>query len=303
LRTFVDAHRATFGVEPICKVLQVAPSGYRRHAALAREPHRRCARAKRDALLLPEIERVWQGNMQVYGADKVWKQLDREGMTVARCTVERLMRRLGLRGVVRGKVVRTTVSDGKAPCPLDRVNRQFRAERPNQLWVSDFTYVSTWQGWLYVAFVVDVFARRIVGWRVSTSMKTDFVLDALEQALYARQPERDSALIHHSDRGSQYVSIPYSERLAEAGIEPSVGSKGDSYDNALAETINGLYKAELIHRRAPWKSREAVELATLEWVAWFNHHRLLGSIGYIPPAEAEANYYRQLAGQATTVEA
>ena len=303
MRTFVDAHRATFGVEPICKVLQVAPSGYRRHAALAREPHRRCARAKRDALLLPEIERVWQGNMQVYGADKVWKQLDREGMTVARCTVERLMRRLGLRGVVRGKVVRTTVSDGKAPCPLDRVNRQFRAERPNQLWVSDFTYVSTWQGWLYVAFVVDVFARRIVGWRVSTSMQTDFVLDALEQALYARQPERDSALIHHSDRGSQYVSIRYSERLAEAGIEPSVGSKGDSYDNALAETINGLYKAELIHRRAPWKSREAVELATLEWVAWFNHHRLLGSIGYIPPAEAEANYYRQLAGQATTVEA
>lgn len=284
-------------------MLQIAPSGYRRHVAQVREPHRRCARAKRDALLLPEIERVWQGNLQVYGADKVWKQLQREGMAVARCTVERLMRRQGLRGVVRGKVVRTTVSNGKAPCPLDRVNRQFRAERPNQLWVSDFTYVSTWQGWLYVAFVIDVFARRIVGWRVSTSMKTDFVLDALEQALYARQPERDSALIHHSDRGSQYVSIRYSERLAEAGIEPSVGSKGDSYDNALAETINGLYKAELIHRRAPWKSREAVELATLEWVAWFNHHRLLGSIGYIPPAEAEANYYRQLAGQAATAEA
>ena len=284
-------------------MLQIAPSGYRRHAAQVREPHRRCARAKRDALLLPEIERVWQGNLQVYGADKVWKQLRREGMAVARCTVERLMRRQGLRGVVRGKVVRTTVSDGKAPCPLDRVNRQFRAERPNQLWVSDFTYVSTWQGWLYVAFVIDVFARRIVGWRVSTSMKTHFVLDALEQALYARQPERDSALIHHSDRRSQYVSIRYSERLAEAGMEPSVGSKGDSYDNALAETINGLYKAELIHRRAPWKSREAVELATLEWVAWFNHHRLLGSIGYIPPAEAEANYYRQLASQAATVEA
>ncbi|MEW5836512.1 MAG: IS3 family transposase [Pseudomonadota bacterium] len=303
LRDFVDAHRATFGVEPICKVLQIAPSGYRRHVAQVREPHRRCARAKRDALLLPEIERVWQSNLQVYGADKVWKQLGREGMAVARCTVERLMRRRGLRGVVRGKVVRTTVSDGKAPCPLDRVNRQFRAERPNQLWVSDFTYVSTWQGWLYVAFVIDVFARRIVGWRVSTSMKTDFVLDALEQALYARQPERDSAQIHHSDRGSQYVSIRYSERLAEAGIEPSVGSKGDSYDNALAETINGLYKAELIHRRAPWKSREAVELATLEWVAWFNHHRLLGSIGYIPPAEAEANYYRQLASQAASTEA
>jgi len=283
-------------------VLQIAPSGYRRHAAQVREPHRCCARAKRDALLVPEIKRVWQGNLQVYGADKVWRQLGREGMAVARCTVERLMRQQGLRGVVRGKVVRTTVSDSKAPCPLDRVNRQFRAERPNQLWVSDFTYVSTWQGWLYVAFVIDVFARRIVGWRVSSSMKADFVLDALEQALYARQPERDSPLIHHSDRGSQYVSIRYSERLAEAGIEPSVGSKGDSYDNALAETINGLYKAELIHRRAPWKSRAAVELATLEWVAWFNHYRLLGSIGYIPPAEAEANYYRQLASQAATVE-
>jgi putative transposase len=263
----------------------------------------RCARAKRDALLIPEVERVWQGNLQVYGADKVWKQLGREGMTVARCTVERLMRRQGLRGVVRGKVVRTTISDNKAPCPLDRVNRQFKADRPNQLWVSDFTYVSTWQGWLYVAFVIDVFARRIVGWRVSSSMRTDFVLDALEQALYARQPERDQSLIHHSDRGSQYVSIRYSERLAEAGIEPSVGSKGDSYDNALAETINGLYKAELIHRRAPWKTKEALELATLEWVAWFNHHRLLGPIGYIPPAEAEAHYYQQLASQAATVEA
>ncbi len=198
--------------------------------------------------------------------------------------------------------MRTTIRDHKAPCPLDKVNRQFRAERPNQLWVSDFTYVSTWQGWLYVAFVVDVFARRIVGWRVSTSMSTDFVLDALEQALYARQPERDSKLIHHSDRGSQYVSIRYSERLSEAGVEPSVGSKGDSYDNALAETINGLYKAELIHRRAPWKTREAVELATLEWVSWFNHYRLLEPIGYIPPAEAEANYYRQLNRQASAVE-
>ena len=241
--------------------------------------------------------------MQVYGADKVWKQLGREGVAVARCTVERLMRDLGLRGVMRGKVVKTTVSDGKALCPLDRVNRVFKADRPNQLWVSDFTYVSTWQGWLYVAFVLDVFARRIVGWRVSSSMRTDFVLDALEQALYARQPERQEGLIHHSDRGSQYVSIRYSERLAEAGIEPSVGSKGDSYDNALAETINGLYKAELIHRRAPWKTKESVELATLEWVSWFNHHRLLEPIGYILPAEAEANYYRQLASQATTVAA
>ena len=303
MRDFIDEHRATHGVEPICKVLQMAPSGYRRYAAQQRDPDKRCDRAKRDDTLAPQIEQVWQANMQVYGADKVWRQLAREGTAVARCTVERLMRRQGLRGVRRGKVVRTTISDSKAPCPLDRVNRQFKADRPNQLWVSDFTYVSTWQGWLYVAFVIDVFARRIVGWRVSTSMRTDFVLDALEQALYARQPERDNSLIHHSDRGSQYVSIRYSERLAEAGVEPSVGSKGDSYDNALAETINGLYKAELIYRRGPWKTRQAVELATLEWVSWFNHHRLLQPIGYIPPAEAEANYYRQLASQAATVEA
>lgn len=280
--------------------MQIAPSGYRRYAAQQRNPELRCARARRDDTLIQHIERIWQANLQVYGADKVWRQMNREGIAVARCTVERLMRRLSLRGAIRGKVVRTTLSDTKAPCPLDRVNRQFKAERPNQLWVSDFTYVSTWQGWLYVAFVVDVFARRIVGWRVSRSMHTDFVLDALEQALYARQPERDRKLIHHSDRGSQYVSIRYSERLAEAGIEPSVGSKGDSYDNALAETINGLYKAELIHRRAPWKTREAVELATLEWVSWFNHSRLLEPIGYIPPAEAEAKYYRQFANQAAT---
>jgi transposase InsO family protein len=244
---------------------------------------------------MPQIQRLWEANMQVYGADKVWRQMNREGIEVARCTVERLMKRLGLAGARRGKVVRTTIPDNAVPCPLDRVNRQFRADRPNQLWVSDFTYVSTWQGWLYVAFVIDVFARRIVGWRVSRSMRTDFVLDALEQALYARQPALSDALIHHSDRGSQYVSIRYTERLGEAGIEPSVGSRGDSYDNALAETINGLYKAELIHRRAPWKTMEAVELATLEWVSWFNHHRLLEPIGYIPPAEAEANYYRQLA--------
>lgn len=300
MRAFVDEHRDAFGVESICKVLRIAPSGYRQHAAQQRNPALRCARAQRDESLIPHIERVWVANLQVYGADKVWKQLNREGIVVARCTVERLMRRLGLRGVIRGKVVRTTVADTVAPCPLDRVNRQFEASRPNQLWVADFTYVSTWQGWLYVAFVIDVFARRIVGWRVSRSMHTDFVLDALEQALYARQPEREEALIHHSDRGSQYVSIRYSERLAEAGIEPSVGSKGDSYDNALAETINGLYKAEVIHRRAPWQTWEAVELATLEWVSWFNHHRLLEPIGYIPPAEAEANYYRQLANQAAT---
>ena len=303
MRDFVDAHRDTHGVEPICRVLRIAPSGYRRHAAQKRNPSLRPARARRDDELMPQIERVWQANFQVYGADKVWKQLGREGMPVARCTVERLMRRQGLRGVMRGKIVRTTVSDMKAPCPLDQVNRQFRAERPNQLWVSDFTYVSTWQGWLYVAFVIDVFARRIVGWRVSSSMRTDFVLDALEQALWARQPERNNSLVHHSDRGSQYVSIRYSERLAEAGIEPSVGSKGDSYDNALAETINGLYKAELIHKRAPWKTKEAVEFATLEWVAWFNNVRLLEPIGYIPPAEAEANYYQQLAEQPAAIAA
>ena len=278
-------------------MLQIAPSGYRCHAARNRKPELRCARAKRDDELAIEIQAVWQANMQVYGADKVWHQMNREGTKVARCTVERLMKRLGLQGVRRGKVIRTTVPDKAAPCPLDRVNRQFKADRPNQLWVSDFTYVSTWQGWQYVAFVIDVFARHIVGWRVSSSMRTDFVLDALEQALFDRRPERADALIHHSDRGSQYVSILYTERLAQAGIEPSVGSRGDSYDNALAETINGLYKAELIHRRAPWKTRESVELATLEWVSWFNHHRLLEPLGYIPPAEAEANYYRQLANQ------
>ena len=283
-------------------MLQTAPSGYWRYAAQQRDPQLRCARARRDDSLVPSVERVWQTNLRVYGADKVWKQLNRENIAIARCTVERLMRKLGIQGIRRGKVVRTTLSDTKAPCPLDRVNRQFKAHRPNQLWVSDFTYVSTWQGWLYVAFVIDVYARRIVGWRVSRSMHTQFVLDALEQALYARQAERDGELIHHSDRGSQYVSVRYSERLAEAGIEPSVGSKGDSYDNALAETINGLYKAEVIHRRS-WPTCAAVEMATLEWVSWFNHHRLLEPIGYIPPAEAEANYYRQLAGQVSMVEA
>ena len=228
--------------------------------------------------------------MQVYGAQKVWRQLKREGIAVARCTVERLMRKQGLAGARRGKVVRTTVPNPAAPCPRDHVNRQFVAQRPNQLWVSDFTYVSTWQGFVYVAFVIDVYARFIVGWRVSRNMQTDFVLDALEQASYARQPDRDS-LIHYSDRGVQYVSIRYSERLAEAGIEPWVGSKGDSYDNALAETINGLCKAEVIHRRGPWKTAEAVEIATLEWVSWFNHHRLLEPIGYIPPAEFEEMHY------------
>ncbi|RPE64462.1 transposase InsO family protein [Tibeticola sediminis] len=293
MNAFIDAHRARCGVEPICNALQVAPSAYRRHAARQRNPALLPARTRRDASLLPQVRRVYEQNLRIYGADKVWRQLRREGTLVARCTVERLMRLGGLQGVRRGKAVRTTVPDTKAPCPLDRVNRQFKAQRPNQLWVADFTYVSTWQGFVYVAFIIDVFARYIVGWRVSSSMQTDFVLDALEQALYARQPWRHGTLTHHSDRGSQYVSIRYSERLAEADIEPSVGSTGDSYDNALAETINGLYKAEIIHRRGPWKTREAVELATLEWVSWFNNHRLLEPIGYIPPAEAEANYWQQ----------
>ncbi|WP_155739074.1 IS3 family transposase [Ralstonia solanacearum] len=297
VKAYIDRYRDAYGVEPICKVLQIAPSCYRRHAAQQRNPALRCKRAQRDDTLTPDVKRVWHANWQVYGADKVWKQMNREGIRVARCTVERLMRRLGLQGVRRGKTVRTTTPDASAPCPLDRVQRVFKAERPNQLWVSDFTYVSTWQGWRYVAFVIDVFARRIVGWRVSSTMRTDFVLDALEQALYDRQPASSDALVHHSDRGSQYLSIRYTERLAEVGIEPSVGSRGDSYDNALAETINGLYKAELIHRRAPWKSGESIELATLQWVHWFNHIRLLDPIGYIPPAEAEANYWRKLASE------
>ncbi len=295
MRAFIDEHRDIYGVEPICKVLQIAPSGYWRYAARCREPERQSSRACKDAVLIPEISRVFKESKGVYGTQKIWRQLNREGCTVARCSVERLMRKMGIEGVRRGGKVRTTVPDTKTPCPLDRVNRQFRAERPNQLWVSDFTYVSTWQGWLYVAFVIDVFARRIVGWRVSSCMSTDFVLDALEQALYARQPTLSDNLVHHSDRGSQYLSIRYTERLAQGGIEPSVGSKGDSYDNALAETVIGLYKTEVIRHRGPWKSRVSVELATLEWVAWFNHHRLLGSIGYIPPAEAEERYYQDQA--------
>jgi len=272
-------------------------TAYRRHAARLRNSALLSARAQRDK---PRIEDVWNANLRVYGANKVWRQLRREGVAVARCTVERLMRRQGLQGVRRDKAQRTTVADPKAPCPLDRVNRQFKAARPNQLWVSDFTYVSTWQGWVYVAFVVDAFSRRIVGWRQSSSMHIEFVLDALEQALYERRPSQNDGLVHHSDRGSQYLSIRYSERLAEAGIEPSVGSKGDSYDNALAETINGLYKAEVIHRR-PWKTKQAVELATLEWVSWFNHHRLMEPLNYILPAEFEANYHQQRAGRAASV--
>jgi transposase InsO family protein len=288
---FIDDQRAVHGVEPICKVLPIAPSTYHAHAAKRIDPLRLSARARRDVALRIEVRRVFEANFRVYGVRKVWRQMQREGFDVARCTVARLMRAMGLAGVIRGKPVRTTIGDRSAPCPLDRVNRQFRAPAPNMLWVSDFTYVATWTGFVYVAFVIDTFARRIVGWRASRTAHASFVLDALEQALHDRRPTRRGGLIHHSDRGSQYVSIRYSERLAEAGIEPSVGSVGDSYDNALAETINGLYKAEVIHRRGPWRNFEAVEYATLEWVDWFNHRRLLEPIGNIPPAEAEAQYY------------
>jgi len=292
MTAFIDQHRDRFGVEPICQALPIAPSTYFAHAACRRDPDLRSARAKRDAALSPEIRRVHRENFEVYGVRKVWRQLRRERFDVARCTVARLMKRLGLKGVIRGKRVRTTISDPATPCPLDHVKRQFKASRPNELWVSDFTYVSTWQGFVYVAFIIDVFARRIVGWRVCSTAHTDFVLDALEQALYDRRPPGGKRLVAHSDRGSQYTSIRYTERLAEAGIEPSVGSVGDSYDNALAETINGLYKAEVIHRRR-WPSRADVELATLQWVDWYNHRRLLEPIGDVPPAEAEQHYYQQ----------
>jgi putative transposase len=291
---FIDDHREVYGVEPICRVLPIAPSTYRAHAARRKNPDLAPAREKRDRVLAAEVRRVFEENFSVYGARKVWRQLQREGFDVARCTVSRLMNEMGLAGAIRGKPRRTTVSDRAAPCPLDRVNRQFQAPRPNALWVSDFTYVATWTGFVYVAFVIDAFARRIVGWRVSRTAHAGFVLDALEQALHDRRPVEGDGLIHHSDRGVQYVSIKYSERLAEAGIEPSVGSVGDSYDNALAETINGLYKAEVIHRRGPWRSFEAVEFATLEWVDWFNNRRLLEPIGNIPPAEAEERYYAML---------
>jgi putative transposase len=294
---FIDEQREVYGVEPICKVLPIAPSTYHDHAAKRRDPTKMSARARRDTALKPEVARVFAENFEVYGARKVWRQLVREGFGIARCTVERLMADLGLEGVIRGKPVRTTVPDKAAPCPLDHVNRVFHAPAPNRLWLSDFTYVSTWSGFVYVAFIIDAYARRIVGWRVSRTAHAGFVLDALEQALHARRPAHQTGLVPHSDRGSQYLSIRYTERLAEAGIEPSVGSVGDSYDNALAETINGLYKAEVIHRRGPWRNFEAVEFATLTWVDWFNHRRLLEPIGNIPPAEAEERYYATLQQQ------
>lgn len=286
------AHVESYGIEPMCRVLQIAPSTWHEHVRRRANPDLRSTRAKEDERLSKEIIRVHNKNFGVYGAKKVWLQLNREGFKVGRDRAARLMARLGLEGVVRGKVVRTTRPDKAAACPFDLVNRQFHAPAPNMLWVSDFTYVSTWAGMVYVAFVIDVFARRIVGWRVSRTQTASFVLDALEQALHARRPTE--SLIHHSDRGSQYVSIRYTERLSEAGIEPSVGSVGDSYDNALAESVIGLFKTEVIHRLGPWKSFEAVEYKTLEWVDWFNQQRLLEPIGNIPPAEAEANYYAAL---------
>ena len=287
MTTYIDAQRHCFGIEPICRVLQFAPATY--YAASSRTPS---ARRLRDEQLMPEITRVWNEHRQVYGADKVWRQLNREGIGVARCTVERLMQRLGIRGVVRGKTVRTTFGDETAARPADLVDRQFRAAAPNHLWVADLTYVKTHSGWVYVAFVIDVFSRCVVGWQASRSLRTDLALDALEMALWARRGERLDGLIHHSDRGAQYVAIRYTERLAEAGAVTSVGSRGDSYDNALAESFNGLYKAELIHRRS-WTGLNDVEYETLAYVDWFNQRRLHGEIGMVPPAEFEATYYHQ----------
>ncbi|HCO7548620.1 TPA: IS3 family transposase, partial [Escherichia coli] len=285
----LDKLRKLYGVGPVCSELHIAPSTYYHCQQQRHHPDKRSARAQRDDWLKKEIQRVYDENHKVYGVRKVWRQLLREGIRVARCTVARLMAVMGLAGVLRGKKVRTTISR-KAVAAGDRVNRQFVAERPDQLWVADFTYVSTWQGFVYVAFIIDVFAGYIVGWRVSSSMETTFVLDALEQALWARRP---SGTIHHSDKGSQYVSLAYTERLKEAGLLASTGSTGDSYDNAMAESINGLYKAEVIHRKS-WKNRAEVELATLTWVDWYNNRRLLGRLGHTPPAEAEKAYYASI---------
>lgn len=295
---FIDAHRQAYGVEPICAVLPIAPSTYYLHKQCAADATRRSPRAQRDEALGGDIRRVWTTHQEVYGVRKVWRQLRREQIVAPRCAVERLMRSMELRGAVRGgRRVRTTMPEAVAERPLDLVARDFTATRPNQLWVSDFTYVATWRGFVYVAFVIDVFSRYIVGWRVSSSMRTDLALDALEQALCERQPASTDELVHHSDRGVQYLSIRYTDRLLEAGIEPSVGSRGDSYDNALAESIIGLFKTEMIHRRGPWRGFDDVEIATLEWVWWFNHQRLLEPLGYVPPAEFEAQFHRGLETQ------
>ncbi len=292
--SFIDSHREELGIEPICRELAVAPSSYHAHAARLADPAKRSARARRDDEIKEQIGQVHEASSGLYGTRKVWHQMRREGSKVAKCTVERLMRAMGLAGVRRGKTTITTVSNPKSACPLDKVNRKFRVSRPNALWVVDFTYVHTWAGFVYVAFVIDAYARRIVGWKVSTAPTASFVLDALEQAIHARKPGPEDGLIHHSDRGVQYLAMNYTQRLAEAKLVPSVGSVGDSYDNALAETINGLYKAEVIWRQRSWPGASAVEMATLRWVDWFNNHRLFGPIGYIPPAEAEAHYYAAL---------
>lgn len=294
---FIDDHRQEYGVESICGVLPIAPSTYYSHKAREADPSLRSARAERDERLRTEIERVWESNFRVYGVRKVWRQLNREGFVVARCTVARLMSEMGLHGAVRGRRFKTTVAADAADRPLDLVERDFSAERPNQLWVSDLTYVATWRGFVYVAFVIDVFSRRIVGWRVSNSLGSDLALDALEQAICEREEAERDRLVHHSDRGVQYLSIRYTERLAEAGIEPSVGSRGDSYDNALAESVIGLFKTEVIRQRGPWRTLEEVEFAVLEWVWWFNHHRLLEPLGYLPPAEYEEAFYSRREGQ------
>jgi putative transposase len=293
---FIDDHRDRFGVEPICAVLPIAPSTYFLHKVQELDVAKRSLRARRDDELRAVIQRVWDEHQQVYGPRKVWRQLRRESHRVARCTVERLMHQMGLQGAVRGRAwIVTTRSGAVVDRPSDLVDRRFTASRPNQLWVADFTYVATWRGFVYVAFVIDVFARRIVGWRVSESLRTDFVLDALEQAIYDRCGAGVEGLVHHSDRGTQYLSMRYTDRLTDAGIEPSVGSRGDSYDNALAESVIGLFKTEVIQRKGPWRHLEAVEFATLEWVDWFNTRRLLEPIGYVPPAEYEARYYAQVA--------
>jgi putative transposase len=285
--SFIDGHRDRWGVEPICRVLQVAPSTY--YAASSRPPS---ARALRDAQLKVEIERVYKDNFSVYGARKVWRQLGREGIAVGRDRVARLMGELGIAGVVRGKTKRTTIPAEAEQRPADLVERNFTAPAPNRLWVADLTYVATWAGFAYVAFIIDAFSRMIVGWRVATTLRAELALDALEMAVWARQGDLEN-LVHHSDRGSQYLSIRYTQRLAAEGAVASVGSRGDSFDNALAEAVNGLYKAELIGRRGPWRTAEQVELATLAWVQWFNERRLHGAIGHIPPAEHEAIHYRQ----------
>lgn len=287
---FIDQHRHVNGVEPICALLPIAPSTYYEHKARQADPGCLPHRAKRDAYLRVEIRRVWDENFGVYGARKVWRQLIREGIEVARCTVERLMHAMGLTGAVRGKKFKTTTPGDEASRPADLVKRNFTASRPNELWIADLSYVSTWHGFAYVAFVIDVFARMIVGWCLSNSLKTDLPLTALEQAVFARKDT--GHLVHHSDHGSQYLSIRYTERMADAGIEPSVGSVGDAYDNAMAESVIGLYKTEVIKKRGPWKNHQAVEFATLAWVDWFNNRRLLEPIGDIPPAELEQMYYK-----------